>query len=143
VRALYHDFLDGPGQPGDYWAHIQGGWDARGLPNVLLLHYAQLIADLPGAIRRIAAFLDTPIDAALLATIVGHCRPEHMRKVGADDPFLNFVFKDGSTTFINKAVNGRWRDVLTRAEIEKAEVIAAKELPPDCATWLMSEGEGG
>lgn len=40
-------------------------------------------------------------------------------------------------TFINKGVNGRWRDVLSPAEIEKAAGLAAKNLTPDCAAWVM------
>jgi aryl sulfotransferase len=143
VRTLYHAFIDGPGQPHDYWMHIQGWWDARSLPNVLLLHYAELLADLPGVIRRIAAFLDIPVDESRFDRIVAHCRPDHMRRVGADDPFLNYVFNEGSTTFINKAVNGRWRDLLDAAEIAKADDVAARELTPDCAAWLMSGGALG
>ena len=42
-------------------------WAIRDLPNVLLLHFAELKADLPGQIRRIAAFLDIPIDERRLA----------------------------------------------------------------------------
>jgi hypothetical protein len=65
-----------------------------------------------------------------------------MRRVGADDPFLNYVFNEGSTTFINKAVNCRWRDLLDAAEIAKADDVAARELTPECAAWLMSGGAG-
>jgi aryl sulfotransferase len=141
LHIFYHAFLDGPGQPEPYWPHIQGWWDARHLPNVLLLHYAEFLADLPGSIRCIAAFLDIEIDEQAFPTIVAHCRPDHMRQVGATDPLTNFVFKEGSSTFINKATNGRWRNVLTAAESDKAEKIAARKLSADCAAWLMRGGD--
>jgi aryl sulfotransferase len=137
VREYYLAFMDGPGQPEPFWTHIQGWWDLRGLPNVLTLHYADLIADLPAGVRRIAEFLSIPIDEARFDDIVAHCRPDHMRKVAADDALLNLVFKEGANTFINKASNGRWRDVLSPEEIELADRIAARELSPDCAAWLM------
>jgi aryl sulfotransferase len=140
VRQYYHDFLDGPGQQFPYWSHIQGWWDVRHLPNLLTLHYADLIADLPAAIRRVATFLAIPIDQALFPQILSHCSIEHMRKVAQDDPLLNRVFREGSKTFINQGTNGRWRDVLTPAEIEKADQVAARELTPDCAAWLRSGG---
>ena len=94
VRRYYHDFLDGGAQP-PYWPYIQGWWDVRHLPNVLQLHYADLIGDMPGQIRRIAAFLDIPLDEARLPTMVAQCSIAHMRKVAADDPLLNMLFSRG------------------------------------------------
>jgi aryl sulfotransferase len=140
VRRYYHEFLDGGAQP-PYWPYIQGWWDVRHLPNVLLIHYADLIGDMPGQIRRIAAFLDIPLDEARLPLMVAHCSIAHMRKVAADDPLLNLLFSRGAETFINKGTNGRWRDILSQDEIDKADRIAARELTPDCAAWLRNGGK--
>jgi aryl sulfotransferase len=136
IRAFYNGFLDHP-RPDSLWSHVRAWWEIRDLPNVLLLHFADLIADIPGSIRRIAAFLDIPIDEARLPDMVAHCSIEHMRKAGADDPLTNQVFEGGTQSFINKGTNGRWRDVLSQAEIDKCDEIAARELTPDCATWLL------
>jgi aryl sulfotransferase len=137
-RSYYHAFLDedGAGQV-PYWPWVQGWWDVRGLPNVLLVHYADLIGDMGGEIRRIAAFIDASLDEARLAAILPLCTIDHMRKAGADDAFLNHVFKEGSTTFINKGTNARWRDVLSPEEVAKADVLAQRRLSPDCAAWAM------
>jgi aryl sulfotransferase len=140
IRRFYHAFLDGPAQSPAYWSYIQEWWDIRNLPNVLPLHYAELIADLPGQIRRIAAFLDITLDEALLPDMVAHCSLGHMRKVAANDPLLNRHFQRGAETFINKGTNGRWREVLSQDEIEKCDLIAARELTPDCAAWLRHGG---
>jgi len=136
VRAFYHSFLDGSALFRPYWPHVQSWWDIRRLPNLLTLHYANLIADLPGQIRAIAAFLDIPLDPARLHRMVDHCSMAHMRKVGARDVDLTRTFERGAETFINQGVNGRWRDGLSAAEIEKCDEIAARELTPDCAAWL-------
>jgi aryl sulfotransferase len=137
-RALYHAFLDedGAGQV-PYWPWVRGWWDVRGLPNVLLVHYADLIGDMGGQIRRIAAFIDAPLDEERLAAILPLCTVDHMRKVGAGDPFLNYVFQQGAVTFINKGTNARWRDVLTPDEIAKADLLAQRNLSPDCIDWVM------
>ncbi|HEX2761732.1 MAG TPA: sulfotransferase domain-containing protein, partial [Rhizomicrobium sp.] len=108
----------------------------RSLPNILFLHHAELIADLPGQIRRIAAFLDISLDDTDLPIVTAHCSLTHMRKVAASDPSLSRIFKGGAETFINKGTNGRWRDVLSAGEIEKGELTARRELPADCAAWL-------
>jgi aryl sulfotransferase len=141
VRQFYNDFIDGR-FPMSIWPHVQGWWDARGLPNLLLLHYADLIGDLPGQIRNIAAFLDIPIDESRFADIVDHCSLDHTRKTAADDPLLIQMFKEGATTFINKGVNGRWREVLSQDEIDKAERAADANLTPDCADWLLRRETG-
>ena len=47
----------------------------------------------------------------------------------------------GSDVFINKGVNGRWRDVLTPEESAEYERRAVEELGPECAHWLAT-GEG-
>lgn len=137
IRQYYNDFLDGPGQQQPFWSHMQGWWDARALPNLLTLHYGDLIADMPGQLRRIAAFLDIPIDEAKLASMVANCSIAHMRHVAADSGQLNHGFEKGAETFINKGTNGRWREVLSQAEIDKCDQIAARELTPDCAKWLL------
>ena len=140
VRLFYLDFLNGRVQDLPYWSHIQGWWDVRALPNLLTLHYADLIGDMPGQIRRIARFLGITLDEARLPQIVEHCSMAHMRKVGAGSEHLNRAFRDGIRTFINKGVNGRWRDVLTQSEIDACDQIAARELTPDCAAWLRHGG---
>ncbi len=38
--------------------HFQGWWKFRHLPNILLVHFADLLADTSVEIRRIASFLD-------------------------------------------------------------------------------------
>jgi aryl sulfotransferase len=63
---------------------------------------------------------------------------EHMRALGAKVEVLTLLFDGGADTFINKGVNGRWKDVLTPAEIAKADEVAAKRLSPDCAHWLKT-----
>jgi aryl sulfotransferase len=46
------------------------------------------------------------------------------------------LWEGGAQTFINKGTNGRWRDLLTPADIADYEARALHELGPDCAAWL-------
>lgn len=39
----------------EFWSHVRGWWDIRELPNLLLVHFNDLKADLPREIRRVAA----------------------------------------------------------------------------------------
>jgi aryl sulfotransferase len=40
--------------------------------------------------------------------------------------------------FINKGVNGRWRDTLTPAEVAEYEARAVEEPGSECARWLAT-----
>src|SRR3546814_3855177 len=101
-------------------------WAIRHLPNVLLLHFADLKKDMPGEIRRVAAFLDIPIDEARWEAIVEHCSFDYMKAHAAASAPLGGVFWDGGAeTFVHKGTNGRWRDTLSAeesAEIGRAHV---------------------
>jgi aryl sulfotransferase len=139
VRAYYHEWLDKDGYPfWPFWAHVQSWWNARKLPNVLLVHFANLKRDLAGEAMRIARFLDIEVAPSALPTILERCSIDHMRKQAASTDFLNMVFLGGGGTFINKGTNGRWKDVLSAAEIKKCDDVAAANLSADCAHWLRT-----
>ena len=139
VRDFYHIWMETEARSEtSFWDNVQGWWDARALPNVLLVHYARLKADLPGEVRRIAAFLDIPIDEAKFPKMLEHCSLEHMKERASQVEFLEQVFDGGGRTFVNKGVNGRWRDVLTPEEIALCDEVAAKNLSPECAAWLRT-----
>ena len=54
------------GGGGNYWSHLASWWEQRDNPNVLLLSYAGMIAEPEAHIRKVAAFCDIVLDAALL-----------------------------------------------------------------------------
>jgi aryl sulfotransferase len=106
----------------------------------LLLHFADLKRDLPGEIRRIAAFLDIPIDDAAFPAIVEHASFDYMKRNAAKSVPLGGAFWDGGAqTFIHKGTNGRWRDVLSAEEIGRYDDIAGRELGNACAAWLAQQ----
>lgn len=140
IREFFHDWLDNDAAPyWSYWENIQTWWDLREQPNVMLVHYNDLKADLPGEMRRIAGFLDIPIDEAKWPTILDHCTFDYM-KANADtlSPGFSNLFEGGLKSFVHKGTNNRWRDVLTAADIQKYEDVASRNLSPDCAAWLAA-----
>jgi aryl sulfotransferase len=143
VKTYYNSFLDKNFMPGmmeepGFWTHVQEFWDVRNLPNVLLVHYANLKADFKGEVSRIAEFLDIDIDEELWPKLIQNCSMEHMRRLGSKFEALSIMFEGGADTFINKGTNDRWKDVLSADEIAKADKVAAKNLTPDCAHWLKT-----
>jgi aryl sulfotransferase len=140
IRHFWRDWLDRDGYPyWSFWESVRTWWAARDVPNVRLVHFANLKRDMPGEMRRIAAFLDVPIDESRWDTIVEHCTFDWMKE-NADKllPDASDVWEGGAQTFINRGVNGRWMDTLTSEEIAEYEERAVGELGPDCAQWLAT-----
>jgi aryl sulfotransferase len=116
---------------------VQGWWNIRHLPNVLLVHYDDLTADLAGQMRRIAGFLGVEIDEARLPAMLEHCSIDYMRRTAAQHaPILDMIFKGGSATFFHKGTNGRWKDLLSAADLKKYDEVVRAHLTPDCARWV-------
>jgi aryl sulfotransferase len=137
MRVAFNAWLESDAYPNwPFWSHVQGWFDVRTLPNVALLHFANLKADMEGEIRRLAAFLEIDVDEKTWPAILEHCGFAYMRAaaIAKDDPFL----KGGGATFYNKGTNGRWRDVLTADDIARYEAEAARHLTPACARWLAT-----
>ena len=140
VAQYFHDWLERDGHPfWPFWENIRSWWAIRALPNVMLIHFAALKADMPGEIRRIADFLDIPIDTATWDRILEHCSFAYMKANAAPSVPLGGAFWDGGAqTFMHKGTNGRWRDTLSADESAAYEKRALAELGPDCAAWLMT-----
>jgi len=140
VHQYFFDWLDGDGHPfWPFWENVRTWWAIKDLPNVLLLHFTDLKADLPGQIRRIATFLETPVDESRWPAIVEHCSFAYMKRHAAKSVPLGGAFWDGGAeTFIHKGTNGRWHDTLTTADVAHYKRLAQDQLGAACAQWLAS-----
>jgi aryl sulfotransferase len=118
-------------------------WAIRGLPNRRLLHFENLKADMAGEIRRIASFLNIPIDPAVWPAILKHRGFDYMKAHATKSVPPGGAFWDcGAQTFIHKGTNGRWGDELTPADGIAYEETALREPGEECTSWLAT-GRGG
>ena len=56
-------------------------------------------------------------------------------------PSSGALWVDHGNSFLNKGVNGRWRNVLTPSDIQIYESLSVKMLGVDCARWLQHGGD--
>jgi len=142
VRQYWRDWLDRDGHPfWPFWDNVRSWWAIRHLPNVMLLHFADLKRDMEGQMRRIATFLDIPVDEARWPAMVEYCSFDWMKRNATQSVPLGGAFWDGGAeTFIHKGVNGRWADTLTREDCAEYEARAERELGAACARWLANGG---
>lgn len=138
IRQYWQDWMERDGHPfWPFWENVRGWWEIRDLPNVMFVHFANLKQDMPDEIRRIARFLDIPINESKWHAICEHCSFDWMKKHASKSVPLGGAFWDGGAeTFINKGVNGRWADTLSNDDVVRYEARAHQELGADCARWL-------
>jgi aryl sulfotransferase len=128
-----------------YWSHLhhaQTWWDFRHVENILLVHFTDLLADPAGQIRRIAKFLDIPVDEQMFPAILERISFSGMKEnFKSIMPDAEQLWRGGEATFMNKGTNGWWRGVLTETELDQCRAAVEREMTADCANWLEHGGE--
>ena len=127
-----------------FWSHLHHAktWlDYRHLPNILCVHFEDLLKDLDGEMRRISAFLDIPVNEEVWPSLVEGVTFSSMKgnaqkmAPGA----THDIWKD-SSNFFHKGSNKRWQGVLTDEQSEKYQQLAKRELGEALAHWLEYGG---
>ncbi|MFE3031377.1 sulfotransferase domain-containing protein [Streptomyces canus] len=110
-------------------------WARRDAPNVVLMHYEDLSADLEGQMRHLAARLGITVAEELWPGLVKAATFERMR-AAADriEPFGGLL-KD-SPSFFRRGVSGSGAELLTTAELADYHARVAQVLDPDVVAWL-------
>ncbi|MFL5297419.1 MAG: sulfotransferase domain-containing protein [Phenylobacterium sp.] len=143
LHRYFNHWLETDG--GDHWSlseNLRSWWALRDLPNVKLVHFANLKADLAGQMREIADFLGIDVPPAKWPQVVEHCTFDWMKAHAVQVvPLGGMPWEGGAATFMNKGTNGRWKDVLTPAESAAYERLMVERVGADCAHWLAT-GEG-
>jgi aryl sulfotransferase len=125
--------------PSFFWT-TRGYWAERTRPNLLLVHYADLSADLDGEMRRIAAFLEVELDEALWPSLVRAAGFEAMKAAGDElMPQARSMFAEGGASrFFHKGESGRWKDLFTDEDLAAYATKAEAELTPGLIAWLQA-----
>jgi aryl sulfotransferase len=116
--------------------HLASWWPHRDEMFVLLVHYADLVRDLGGEMRRIADFLGIDVPRELWSAVVERCTFEAMRSQHQASGSLNQAFEEGANAFFNRGTNGTWRAQLGEMQLHRIEQLTAEHLPEDAALWL-------
>ena len=132
LDVLFDEWVDW----GTPMEHLASWWPLRHEPFVLLVHYADLLADLEGEMRRIAGFLGIDVPSDRWPGAVDRCRFESMRDQHGSGSLLQSAFEGGESAFFNRGTSGRWREVLTAKQLARHDALVAEHLPPEAASWL-------
>lgn len=145
IREFWRDWMtkgwfdwESEGYP--FWSnmrHVQTWWDFKHLPNILFVHYNDLLNNLESEIKRIAHYLNIDLSSDMLSKIAEAVTFANVKQNATQImPDEDKTWVDGANTFFNQGTNGRWREVLTEDDLALYHAAVQRELSPDCAQWL-------
>ncbi|KAL0894133.1 hypothetical protein ABMA27_014170 [Loxostege sticticalis] len=107
-ESFHKDMLDWT----PYFEHLKEAWDKRNHPNMLFIFYEDLLKDLPEAVRRVAKFLNKPVNDEQLERLCNHLNFHNFKnnKSVNNEPMREFGFLAENESFIRKGKAGGWRD---------------------------------
>jgi len=116
--------------------HTTDAWARRHEPNIVLVHYDDLSADLEGAMRRLAALLEISVPESAWPDIVRAAGFEEMRaRAGRTAPDPADILKD-PLMFFRRGSSGAGREALSDDELSHYRDRVGSMAPPDVLAWL-------
>jgi hypothetical protein len=117
--------------------HTNTFWDVRDAPNVVLVHYDDLRADLEGEMRRIAARVGITVPEARWPALVRAASFEEM-KANADRvaPDTTHRIWQDNQRFFNRGTSGQWGELLGDEDLTRYFARVDSLAPPDVVAWL-------
>ncbi|MDA1371356.1 MAG: sulfotransferase domain-containing protein [Proteobacteria bacterium] len=127
-----------------FWSHLyhaRSWWNYRHLPNILMVHFEDLLSDTDAEMRRISEFLEIPVEEDVWPSLVEGVSFKSMKSNAAKmaPGATEGVWKDTSN-FFHKGTNKRWQGVLTDDQVAAYDTLALNELGPELAQWLEFGG---
>jgi aryl sulfotransferase len=116
--------------------HYSDAWARRCEPNIVLLHYADLSADLDREMRQLAHRLGIPVPESAWPGLVEAATFASMRaaaeKITGSGQILN-----SATAFFRRGASGAGSELLTAGELEHYYARAAELAPAEMLHWLQ------
>jgi aryl sulfotransferase len=149
VREWLLDWIDNEASPqqemdsirGVFW-HGRDAWARRAAPNVVLLHYAELSADLDGQMRQLAARLGISVPDPIWPDLVEAATFASMRAQAEKITGAGSILKSPAA-FFRRGTSGAGSELLTEGELRHYHGRAAELAPPDMLDWLHRPGDAG
>jgi aryl sulfotransferase len=120
--------------PGVMW-HLRDAWERRDEPNVLLVHYNDLLTDLNAEMRRIAAWLGIDVVPDRWPALVEAATFSRMRQRADVLAPNGGVLKD-SRAFFREGRSGAGHGLLDAADLDRYRRITSRLAPADLLRWL-------
>jgi aryl sulfotransferase len=117
--------------------HLRSFWDHRDDPNVVLLHYADLQADLVGQMQYLAERLGIERSRDRLEELAPFASFDEMKQhAEATAPNGDQTFWRSTSDFFRNGTTGQWRALMADDELPRYEKRLHELVDGDLAHWL-------
>jgi hypothetical protein len=135
----FWQWVDAPMSPGlrTMIHHLSTFWEVRERPNVILVHYNDLKADLEGQMRELARRLRLNVSERLWPELVRAATFEEMRR-RADEivPNSTEALWYDNARFFHKGTSGQWRSLLDDKDLRRYRARILELAHPELAAWM-------
>lgn len=144
VREKIPEMIDEMGAPpvmgrtpffDDVLEIVSVAWELRNDPNVILVHYEDLSADLAGEMRRLARRLDITVPEEKWPSLVRAATFKQMRADAEQLQPLADRIKDPAA-FFRRGSSGEGQDLVTPDDTARYHARAARVAPQELLEWL-------
>jgi hypothetical protein len=116
--------------------HLDTGWQLRHRPNIVMCHYADFTADLPGEIVRLADALDINMSPVRAQELAAEATLDRMRDRANDVlPNAGAIWKD-DRAFFRAGSFGDWRSRVNDDDLAEYDETIKTIVTPQLATWV-------
>jgi hypothetical protein len=118
-------------------AHLKSFWDLRDRPNVVMLHYGELKADLEGEMRKLARGLGIVVPEQRWPELVKAATFDEMRKHASEvGPNQTENIWRNPTDFFHSGKSGQWRDLLGAQGLARYRTRVAGLIDDTFSEWV-------
>jgi len=143
------DVLPGGNSESLYFPYVKSWWAFRNEPNVLLMHYTDMVNDLDGMVRKLSAFLGVDLSPGQAEAVKTKCSFQHMKENSNQfDYILPLNLEMGTVIKASQFVNQGKSDGGTGAKSGLSaetthlieEALATELKDPALRRWAVSGG---
>jgi hypothetical protein len=117
--------------------HIQSFWDKRDEPNVVLLRYEDMQADLEGEMRRLAGRLAVDVPEDLWPELVEAATFHNMRaRADVTAPEVRESLWHDNKQFFHRGTCGQWRALLDDDGVARYQRRLRELADPELVAWV-------
>lgn len=132
-------WIDAPVSPGlsAMTHHLRTFWDMRQCPNVILLHYDELLSDLSGQMRHLSLKLGEKVPETIWPELVQAATFKEMAARAAElVPNSSEGIWHEKARFFNRGRSGQWRQLLDDDDLKRYHSRISQLVDPELERWI-------
>jgi len=118
LENFLEQFMKGILLYGDYWSHVQSGWELKDHPNVKFIWYEDMKADTRKVVKELTEFLNHPLTDEKIDDLTQHISFDAMKMNRAANPSFKMKLPPGKD-FFRKGQVGDWKNHFTEEQVLK------------------------